>query len=440
MGSTVVLSSRGHRRLLSALWVVGSMLWWLSPGPQWAVCPNNKRSQASRPASGVDGAQNRAEKSHNPIQQPTWRTILATLSILHLEDNPADHELVVHTLARSEWVCEVVLVDTLEDFETALERPQPFDVVLADYHLGGFTGLDAWRLVRARALAWPFVLVSGAIGEATVADAMVQGVSDYVDKNRLARLPMVLERALAFVQTREAERRASLALAESKRRLADLAEHLQVGIERERADIAREIHDDIGGSLAAVKLDLAWIGRRAQDPDTQAHVQAALAMAEHALGASQRIMRNLRPSVLDQGLMPAIEWLARTFADRTGIAVGVQGRADGGLLTPAVELVAYRTAQEALTNVLKHAQATQVRLDVGDTGGMLTLEVSDNGRGAGAGDLAKLQSFGLLGLKERAQTVGGWLDVATAPGQGMSLVLSVPLGPEVGESTAKEFE
>ena len=71
---------------------------------------------------------------------------MATLSILHLEDNPADHELVVHTLARSEWVCEVVLVDTLEDFETALERPQPFDVVLADYHLGGFTGLDAWRL------------------------------------------------------------------------------------------------------------------------------------------------------------------------------------------------------------------------------------------------------------------------------------------------------
>lgn len=366
--------------------------------------------------------------------------ILATLSILHLEDNPADHELVVHTLSRSDWDCEVVLVDTLVDFEAALDRPEPYAAVLADYHLGGFTGLDAWALVRQRGLEWPFVLVSGAIGEATVADAMVQGVSDYVDKNRLARLPMVLERALAFVQTRRAEREASLALVESKRRLADLAEHLQVGIERERADIAREIHDDIGGSLAAVKLDLAWIGRRVTDLETRSHVEAALAMAEHALGASQRIMRNLRPSVLDQGLMPAIEWLAQTFADRTGIPVAVRGAVGTGRLTPAVELVAYRTAQEALTNVLKHAQATQVRLDLGDTEGLLTLEVSDNGKGAGAQDLAKLQSFGLLGLKERAQTVGGWLDVVTAPGQGMGLVLSVPLAGPGAPHTVKEFE
>lgn len=365
---------------------------------------------------------------------------MATLSILHLEDNPADHELVLHTLSRSDWDCEVVLVDTWSGFEAALDRPKPYDAVLADYHLGGFTGLDAWALVRDRGLEWPFVLVSGAIGEATVADAMVQGVSDYVDKNRLARLPMVLERSLAFVQTRRAEREASLALTESKKRLADLAEHLQVGIERERADIAREIHDDIGGSLAAVKLDLAWIARRLVDPDTRSHVEAALAMTEHALGASQRIMRNLRPAVLDQGLVPALEWLAQTFADRTGIPVLVHGHATAGHLTPAVELVAYRTAQEALTNVLKHAQATQVRLDVGDTEGLLTLEVSDNGQGAGPADLAKLQSFGLLGLKERAQTVGGWLDVVTAPGQGMALVLSVPLAQPVGDLPLKEFE
>lgn len=362
------------------------------------------------------------------------------MSILHLEDNPADHELVVHVLSRSEWDCEVTLVDSLTDFEAALDECLTFDAILADYHLAGFTGLDAWQRVRDRGCSSPFILVSGAIGEATVADAMVQGVSDYVDKNRLARLPMVLERALAFVQTRRSEREAHVALADSRKRLADLAEHLQVSIERERADIAREIHDDIGGSLAAVKLDLAWIARRTSDGETRSHVDAALAMAEHALGASQRIMRNLRPSVLDQGLMPAIEWLAQTFADRTGIAVGVHGATTSDQLTPEVELVAYRTAQEALTNVLKHAGATQVRLDVGDTEGLLTLEVSDNGRGAGTADLAKLQSFGLLGLKERAQTVGGWLDVVTAPGQGMSLVLSVPLGPTTGDGMVKEFE
>jgi two-component system, NarL family, sensor histidine kinase UhpB len=350
---------------------------------------------------------------------------LTTLSIIHLEDNEADHDLVRHALARSDLDCELVLVDTLEDFDRAL-ADRPVDAILADYHLAGFSGMDAWEHVRALGLAVPFIMVSGAIGEATVADAMVRGVSDYVDKNRLNRLPMVLERALSFFAARRAQAEAARQLDESRRRLADLTEHLQASIERERADIAREIHDDIGGSLAAVKLDLAWIGRHATDEAIRDHVRAALEMAEHALGASQRIMRNLRPSVLDQGLMAAVQWLAQTFAERSGVAVGLQGRLDQPL-SQAVELVAYRTVQEALTNILKHSGATEVRIDLSDLEGCLTVEISDNGRGASAADLAKLQSFGLLGLRERAQTVGGWLDVVTSEGQGLTLILSIPL-------------
>ena len=116
----------------------------------------------------------------------------------------------------------------------------------------------------------------------------------------------------------------------------------------------------------------------------------------------------------------------RSFAERTGLAL----RLEGGLrfpVEPQLAMVVYRTAQEALTNVLKHAQARNVRLELSDLEGVLTLEVSDDGRGASAADLAKLQSFGLLGLRERAQGAGGCLDVATAPGQGMTLILSLPL-------------
>ena len=102
-------------------------------------------------------------------------------------------------------------------------------------------------------------------------------------------------------------------------------------------------------------------------------------------------------------------------------------RGAGTVLPPAVETVAYRTAQEAMTNILKHAQASEVRIDVSDLEGVLTLEIADNGRGATPQDLAKLQSFGLPGLRERAQTVGGWLDVVTAPGQGMALIVPAPL-------------
>lgn len=349
------------------------------------------------------------------------------MHILHLEDNAADHEMVEDSLRRSDLEASLTRVETLDAFADALGGGG-VDAVLADYHLAGFTGMDAWALVQQRALDLPFIIVSGAIGEATVADAMVRGVSDYVDKNRLARLPMVLQRALDFQAARRAQAQAARELAESRQRLADLAEHLQASIERERADIAREIHDDIGGSLAAVKLDLSWIDRRSGDEGVRSHAQSALAMAEHALGASQRIMRNLRPAVLDQGLQPALQWLARTFAERSAVAVDFRGAALRRTDLPkAAELVAYRCVQEALTNIAKHAQASRARIECSDLEGVLTIEISDNGRGAGPAELAKAQSFGLLGLRERAQTAGGWLDVVTQPGSGMTLILSLPL-------------
>lgn len=350
---------------------------------------------------------------------------LTDLHLLHIEDNPADHELVVRMLDRHDVPCRVTWVDTLEAFQDVVAEGG-VDAVLADYHLAGFSGIDAWEWLREQARCMPFILISGAIGEATVADAMIRGVSDYVDKHHLQRLPIVLRRSLAFHEARRAESLASLALEESRQRLLSLTEHLQVSIDRERADIAREIHDDIGGALAAVKLDLSWLSRRLDDTEAQRHAQAALDMVEHALGASQRIMRNLRPAVLDQGLLPALEWLTQTFADRSGLNVRLNGRLAREVpADPA--MVVYRTAQEALTNVLKHAAASEVRLDISDLEGFLTLEITDNGRGATPADLARLEAFGLLGLKERAHSVGGWLDVATEPGRGLTLILSIPL-------------
>lgn len=356
---------------------------------------------------------------------------MTLLSILHLEDSLADHELVVHILERSGANFKVFHVDALPDFEQALISDK-VDLVLADYHLAGFSGLEAWDWLQARGLDVPFILVSGAIGEDVVADAMVRGISDYVDKNRLNRLPMVLQRAVEHAQVRRERAAAARELAESRQRLAELAEHLQASIERERADIAREIHDDIGGSLAAVRLDLAWLDRHSMGDDARAHIHAALGMVDHALGASQRIMRHLRPAILDQGLVPAIEWLVRSFTERTGVSVTLRLGEQREALTPAVELVAYRCAQEALTNIAKHAQASVVRLELSDLEGVLTLEVTDDGRGATPEQLTRLNAFGLIGLRERARNVGGWLDVVSQ-GQGLSLILSVPLDGAVSD-------
>ncbi|MBL8386728.1 MAG: response regulator [Hydrogenophaga sp.] len=355
----------------------------------------------------------------NPLNRP--------VRILHLEDSRVDHALVKFALQRSGLQHDILLVDTLDDFGREVTSGR-YDIVLADYHLPGFSGLDAWdRMVELR-VDLPFVILSGAIGEAAAVEAIHRGVSDYVLKDNISRVAHVIERAIEVSETRRAKARADADLAESRRRLAELAEHLQTSIEQERADIAREIHDDIGGSLAAVKLDLAWIARRpALDPDVRQHMDTALEMLQHALGASQRIMMNLRPPILDQGLVAAVQWLGGGFEKRTGVRVSVRRSADQIDVPRPVQLVAYRCAQEALTNVSKHApQATQVDIDLSDREGVLTLEVSDNGQGLSAEALRKAKSFGLLGLQERAAKVGGWLDISSSA-RGTSVILSVPL-------------
>lgn len=354
---------------------------------------------------------------------------LPTVRLLHLEDSEADHALAMAQLRRAGLQVQVERVDSREAFVEALARP--WDLILSDFNLPAFTGLQALEIVRERGSLVPFILVSGEIGEDTAVEAMRNGASDYLLKNNLARLAPAIEHAITAAETRRAKLRADLELQASQERLSELAQHLQLSVEAERNAIAREIHDDVGGSLTALKFDLHWIGQRVTTPELKQRVASALDTVTHAIEASQRIMHNLRPAILEQGLVPALQWLAGRFERRSGVTCAFRTSHEKPQLPLGVPLVAYRTAQEALTNISKHAQATRVSLDLSLTGGVLSLEISDNGRGLSSADLAKAQSFGIRGLKERAATVGGWIDLSSGPG-GTTLILSVPLTPGGG--------
>lgn len=353
------------------------------------------------------------------------------LRVLHLEDSELDHQLMLAHLRRSGLVIDTVRVDTEADFLRAIEPEQNWDVVVSDYNLPGFSGLVALDLLKASAQMIPFILVSGEIGEDTAVEAMRNGASDYLLKNNLARLGPALLHAVETHELLLARQRADRELGESKQRVHELAQHLQTSVELERAAIAREIHDDVGGSLTALKFDLAWIARHSDSPEVTARVNSALETVSHAIEASQRVMHNLRPAILEQGLIAALQWMASRFEKRTGVTCEFRSRHEHLSLPAGVPLVAYRTVQEALTNVSKHAQASQAHIDLSLAGGVLSLEVSDNGRGLSQDDLAKARSFGIRGLHERAGTVGGWVDLSSGPG-GTTLILSVPLGPEDG--------
>ena len=349
------------------------------------------------------------------------------LRVLHLEDSELDHALTQAHLVRGGLKVQLRRVDSEAEFLAALG--EPWDAIISDYNLPGFSGLVALDLLKASGRDVPFILVSGEIGEDTAVEAMRNGASDYLLKNNLARLVPALLLAVEATETRRARVQADRELGASQQRLRELAQHLQTSIEQERAAIAREIHDDVGGSLTALKFDLAWIARHTDSDAVLMRVNSALETVTLAIDSSQRIMHNLRPAILEQGLAAALQWIATRFEKRTGTACVVRLPRDLSetLDLPAgVPLVAYRTAQEALTNISKHARASRVQLDLSLAGGVLSLEISDNGRGLGAADLAKARSFGIRGLHERAGTVGGWVELSSRPG-GTSLILSVPL-------------
>jgi signal transduction histidine kinase len=388
--------------------------------------PHNNRTK--RPCLLLNVAYDSAHMPHAVSDQH--------IQILHLEDSVADHELARIALQRAGMSFTIERVETLTDFETKLAQ-KTFDVVVADYRLQGFTAIDAWVVLTQQRKAAPFVLLSGAIGEAAAVDAMRLGIADYLLKDDTARLAHVIQRAIEVYEAKREKDRMVRELSESQQRLAQLTDHLQVSIEQERASIAREIHDDIGGALAAIRFDLAWIKRHSSDTGTLDHIDAASDMLQHAIEASQRIMMNLRPPVLDQGLVAAVQWLASSFERRTGVATKVTSSAENINTTDVVELVAYRTAQEALTNIFKYANATTVSIDLTDSEDVLTLEITDNGIGMSSETLTKTGGFGLKGLHERARTANGWLDVSSRPGQGTSVILSIPLSkpPPTGDTT-----
>ena len=344
--------------------------------------------------------------------------------ILHLEDSEPDHEVLVAHLLRGGMNAQARRIESEIAFLEALD--EPWDAVVSDYNLPGFSGLVALELLKASMREIPFILVSGEIGDDTAVEAMRNGANDYLQKSNLARLVPALLHAIDAAETRRARIKADRDLIASKQRLHELAQHLQTSVEHERAAIAREIHDDVGGSLTALKFDLAWIARHSSAPQVVSRVQSALETVTHAVEASQRIMHNLRPAILEQGLVAALHWIALRFERRNGVVCRLRLPKHPPELPQGVPLVAYRTAQEALTNISKHAQATRVQIDLSLAGGVLSLEITDNGRGVSQEDLAKARSFGIRGLQERATTVGGWIDLSSGP-HGTTLILSVPL-------------
>lgn len=355
------------------------------------------------------------------------------LQLLVIEDSELDYHLLIATLTMQGWPSRACRVDSLAALDEALGA-QAWDLVISDHHLPGFTSAEAWQAVSALPLRPPFIIVSGTLGEEAAVSAMQRGVDDYLVKDRLARLGVAVRNAQAAGLARRDKALAKARAEDYKRRLQALSARLQEGIDAERTRVAREIHDEIGGTLTAVRFDLEHALGEAGPAGTP-RIRRALQELSMIQQASQRIVRDLRPPILDAGLVAALQWHTAHWGDRQGVPVRFASNQPVLDLAPDRAMIVYRACQEALTNIAKHAGATQVSVDLHCGEDIVSLEIQDNGQGFDASAPGKASSFGLQGLRERMRAVGGHLEISSAPGR-TTLMLWLPLqaqGTDAGE-------
>jgi PAS domain S-box-containing protein len=219
-------------------------------------------------------------------------------------------------------------------------------------------------------------------------------------------------------------------LEDSQERLRGLSTHLRNIREQERALLSREIHDELGQVLTAMKMDVAWMKRRLPE-DAVTVIERAnslLTLIDEAIRTVQRISTSLRPPILDGiGLTDAFRIAATDFEKRTGINCSVDAEPEEIILEKEMSIEAFRVFQEALTNIARHAQARKVSVTLRKRDDKFVMKVQDNGKGIAEKVISDPKSIGLAGMGERAYALGGMLAISGKHGKGTTVILDVPL-------------
>ncbi len=223
---------------------------------------------------------------------------------------------------------------------------------------------------------------------------------------------------------------AELALRLSQTELRELTAHQARVKEDERKRIAREIHDDLGQNLLALRIDVSLLDNatRQQHPDLNKPIRTLLDQVDNVMRSVRTIINDLRPSVLDLGLTAAIEWQVQQFRQRNGVSctLDIDDNVADGILDEEAATSVFRILQESLTNVSRHAFASHVNIRVQSCFGYFVLEIEDDGVGSFPGNTRKPRSFGLIGVRERVYALGGEFSLASLPGNGTTLTITIP--------------
>ncbi len=275
-------------------------------------------------------------------------------------------------------------------------------------------GGEMWKVLSNRFLA--LVVVWG---------SAILGVMHKTQAEELEKTNEKLKEEI--VQRKQAEEN----LKHSENQLRELCAHLETVREEERSRVAREIHDELGQVLTTLKLEVALLGDSLPKDSEAARaiVPSILRHTDSTIQTVKRISGELRPSALDNlGLVNAVEWEIEQFEKRTKIQCELNLDFDDNDLPLEKAVTLFRIFQEALTNIIRHAEASRLRLSLTEENGCVVLAIVDNGKGIAEHQITAKDAFGLMGMRERAYAWGGEIFIKNADGKGTEVVFSIPLG------------
>ncbi|MFP4330291.1 MAG: ATP-binding protein [Spirochaetaceae bacterium] len=318
--------------------------------------------------------------------------------------------------------------EPIKSGESCLERiesGQPPELILMDINLGPgrLTGPETTRLIH-ESREIPVVLHSAYTDSATL-----RSTENMVKYGYVQKVPGNENFVLATVEMALKLHAVEQALRERERMYRDLSNHLQRVREEQSAYMAREIHDDLGQSLAALKMNLTMIAKSVEDPHIEPFVTDMREILDETVSKVRAMVQELRPPVLDTtGILEALRWHTREFQKSFGLTTSFSSEIEELQLGKECSLATFRIVQEALTNSVRHGEPTEVSVSVKrGQDGALEVTIRDNGKGFDLSAGASRGGFGLLSMGERAEQVGGVVEIETAPGAGTTVRARIPV-------------
>jgi signal transduction histidine kinase len=359
--------------------------------------------------------------------------VKSPLKVLLLENSEDDALLLIRELHRGGFETSFERVWSESQMTAALRNR--WDIIISDVVMPGFNGLTALSSLKEGGLDIPFIVVSGTLGEEFAVEAMRRGASDYLLKGRLSRLGPAVARALQEKEASDERKRAEEEkLRAAGERLQTLSRRLLEIQDVERRHIARELHDQIGQLLTAGKINLQEL-RHLRDPAViRARLDDCISIIDQLLGRVRKLSLDLHPPLLDDlGLAATLEWYLQQQEERSGFRTELVVTELDHRYHPAIETACFRVVQEAVTNIVRHAKATRIRVELRWAGGSIEVSITDDGVGfdykQAKQNAARGNSLGLLGMEERVLLVGGEFACESQPGCGTRIKALLPLQP-----------